>query len=212
MMFINVTIRVGDIKRPSVGMLWFLFGLSTYLLSLDGITWTKSYISIESILNMRPRFFELLYKAMQDDPDVWALTGDLGYGGFDKIRQMFPERFINVGAAEQSMLDIAVGLALEGKKPFCYSITPFLLYRPFETIRTYIDHEQIPVRLCGSGRDKDYEHDGYSHDATDVTVIMGTLPNIKQHWPEDIEELELMFQQMLLVDKPHFISLKKGGK
>lgn len=158
---------------------------------------------------MRPKFAELLYKAMQDDPDIYLITGDLGYGMWDKIQNMFPERFINVGAAEQTMVGIACGLALEGKKPFCYSITPFLLYRPFELLRTYVSHEQIPVRLIGSGRDKDYEHDGFSHDATDVNWVLGALPNIQKLFPDTLEDVENMFQLMLMANKPSFISLSR---
>ena len=158
---------------------------------------------------MRPKFFELLYKAMEDDPDIWVITGDLGYGGFDKIRQIFPERFINVGAAEQAMVGIACGLAYSGKKPFCYSITPFLLYRPFELLRTYVNKEEIPIKLIGSGRDKDYEHDGYSHNATDANLVLDSLNRITRYFPGDNQMLEVMFDQTLKVNKPVFLSLKR---
>jgi transketolase len=146
---------------------------------------------------------------MKKDPNIWALTGDLGYIGFDKIREDFPDRFLNCGAAEQAMLDIACGLALEGKKPFCYSITPFLIYRPFETIRTYINHEKIPVRLVGSGRDKDYAHDGFSHDATDINFILSCFENIEKYFPDTTKDMEKMVELMILKDEPAFISLTK---
>lgn len=102
---------------------------------------------------------------------VFFVTGDLGFGLADRIRDLFPDRFINVGAAECTMMAVGIGLALEGKVPFVYSITPFLLWRPFEAIRNYLHHEQIPVYLVGSGRDKDYEHDGFSHDASDDFIM-----------------------------------------
>ena len=89
---------------------------------------------------MRQLFFEELYKQMKINNDIYALTGDLGYGGFDKIRDEFSDRFINCGAAETAMMDIACGMAIEGKIPFVYSITTFLVYRPFEVLRTYINH------------------------------------------------------------------------
>src|SRR5690242_17443014 len=112
---------------------------------------------------MRRELFVYLYELMKQNPKIWAITGDLGYIGFDKIRDEFPDRFINTGAAEVAMMDIAIGLALGGVVPVVYSITPFLLYRPFESLRTYINHEKIPVVMIGSGRDSDYEHDGFSH-------------------------------------------------
>lgn len=160
---------------------------------------------------MRYRFFELLYDAMLNDPNIWVVTGDLGYGGFDRIKNMFPERFLNVGAAEQTMVGVASGLAFEGKKVFCYSITPFLLYRPFEFLRTYVNHEVIPIVLVGSGRDEDYGEDGFSHTASDVNYILGGLTNIIKHYPTDNKALELVFQQVLAVNKPFFISLERGG-
>ena len=160
-------------------------------------------------VEMRREFAELLYKAMQEDPDIYLITGDLGYGMWDQIKNMFPERYINVGAAEQTMVGIASGLAFEGKKPFCYSITPFLLYRPFEHLRTYVNHEKIPVRLIGSGRNQDYEHDGYSHWADDAQQVLSALPNIKRLFPKDEAEVKTMFKEMLETNGPSFISLKR---
>lgn len=158
---------------------------------------------------MRPTFFKELYKQMTLNDNVWAITGDLGYIGFDKIRDDYPKRFINCGAAEQSLLDIAVGLSYSGKKVFVYSITNFLIYRPFETIRTYIDHEKLPIVLCGSGRDKDYESDGYSHQSCDVKQILDCLPNIKQYWPTTSEEIPLLVEKMVATNTPTFISLTR---
>ena len=126
---------------------------------------------------MRAEFAKQLHEQMAVNPDIYLITADLGYGILDKIKEDYPDRFFNVGAAEVAMVSIAVGLALSGKVPFCYSITPFLLFRPFETIRTYISHEKIPVILIGSGRGNDYEHDGFSHYAGDDDILM-RLPHI----------------------------------
>lgn len=158
---------------------------------------------------MRKTFFAELYKQMTLNEKIWALTGDLGYGGFDLIREHYPKRFINCGASEQTMLDMSVGLAQDGKIPFVYSITPFLIYRPFETLRTYIDHENINVKLCGSGRDADYEHDGFSHFAGDTEKIINTLPNIGQLWPQTKEEIPLTIKNMVDHVGPQFLSLKR---
>lgn len=158
---------------------------------------------------MRRTFAKELYRHMTIDQDIVLITMDLGYGMWDQIRENYPKRFFNVGASEQAGLDIAVGMAQSGKKVFVYSITPFLIYRGFETLRTYIDHEQIPIRLVGSGRDDDYKHDGYSHDATDVKKILSTLPNIQQLYPKTKEEIPLLVTGMVNVDSPQFISLRR---
>ena len=160
--------------------------------------------------SMRGYFGFELYKAMAQNDDIFLVVGDLGYKIFDLHFRDFPERTINTGAAEQAMMGIAIGLALEGKKPFVYSITTFLLYRPFETIRNYINHEQISVRLVGSGRNKDYSHDGFSHDSTDAKILLETsLPNINTLWPETKEEIPDMVERMVKEDKPWFISLRR---
>jgi len=160
-------------------------------------------------LNIRPEFFKSLHEAMAENENIWALTGDLGFGGFDKIREDFPQRFVNCGASEQTLVGIGVGLALKGKIPFCYSITPFLLRRAYETIRLYVSGEKIPVKLIGSGRDKDYSHDGPSHDATDVRQLMTTLPNVIQYWPREETEIKRIVNKMVKNDQPSFLSLRR---
>lgn len=158
---------------------------------------------------MRRTFSDELEKWMKIDPTIWMICGDLGYKMLDNIRDNFPDRFINTGAAEQAMMGIACGLALEGKKAFVYSITTFLLYRPFETIRNYINHEKIPVRLIGGGRDKDYAHDGWSHHSTDAKDVLKLFPNISQLWPQEKESIPMMVRMMVEEDKPWFISLRR---
>lgn len=159
---------------------------------------------------MRKEFAQYLYQLMKDNPNIWLVTGDLGYGLFDKIKEDFPDRFLNTGAAEQAMMDISVGLAMEGKIPFVYSITPFLLYRPFETLRTYINHEKIPVIMIGSGRDGDYAHDGFSHYAGDDHEFLKPLTNIQSYWPESIEEMKQRVDSALINrDSATYINLKR---
>jgi len=151
---------------------------------------------------MRQQFFRDLHKLMFDNWNVYFITGDLGFGLADKIRDDFPDRFINVGAAEVTMLGVGIGLALEGKVPICYSITPFLLFRPYEGIRNYLHHEQIPVILVGSGRGKDYEHDGFSHWAEDDAEALRHL-NIEIYY--DYENLN----DIVAKNKPVYINLSR---
>ena len=158
---------------------------------------------------MRNTFANELYKHMEKNVDIFLLTGDLGYHVFDDIKKDFPDRFLNVGAAEQAMMDIAIGLSLEGKIPFVYSITPFLIYRPFESLRTYIDHEKLNVKLVGSGRDADYAHDGFSHNASDVWAILSQLPSIIQYYPIDKAQIPDLVSAMLEKKGPEFLSLKR---
>ena len=153
---------------------------------------------------MRPEFFKQLYILMKKNPNVWALTGDLGYIGFDKIRDDFPDRFINCGASEVAMLGIAVGLALENKIVFVYTITSFFM-RAAETIGLYLHGEQISIKLIGSGRNQDYHIDGPSHDATITQNYLKSL-NIVNLYPNTKEEIPLLVKKMVENNKPTFIS------
>lgn len=159
---------------------------------------------------MRKTFGEELYRQMKENDNIYLLVGDLGWGLFDRIREDFPERFINCGAAETAMVDIAIGLALSGKIPFVYSITTFLLYRPFESLRTYIDYEKIPVKLIGSGRGREYEELGYSHFAEDDFQVTNWLLSINKLTPKSKSEIKGMVEQMILNPYPYYLSLSKN--
>lgn len=158
---------------------------------------------------MRKRFGELIVESMRADERVWLLTGDLGFFVLDKAREEFPERFCNVGAAEQLMLGTAVGLAQSGKIPVCYSITPFVIFRPYEYLRNYLDHELCPVKLLGTGRDQDYGHLGFSHWAEDANRALDVFANIEQFMPNSVEDLETMWDQWLFSPKPAYLNLRR---
>ena len=156
---------------------------------------------------MRREFAKKLYDAMEKDDHIFLITADLGYGVLDDIRRDFPKRAINIGSSEMLMVGIAVGLAQSGYVPVCYSITPFLLYRPFELIRNYMNYEKANVKLVGSGRDDDYAHDGISHWAGDDVDIMTALKNIQIYKPEKMTDE--VFTQFMYNDKPSYINLSR---
>ncbi len=158
---------------------------------------------------MRRYFSKLLYDEMAKNESLFLLTGDLGYGLWDNVQRDHPKQFCNVGSSEQLMMGMATGFAMEGKIPIVYSITPFLLYRPFEIIRNYLDHEKIPVKLVGGGRNQDYGYLGFSHWASDDKRIMSVFDNIVVSHPETDEELESMFSEFLYDDRPRYMNLKR---
>ena len=146
---------------------------------------------------------------MAVNDNIVVLTGDLGYGLWDKIKLDYPDRFYNVGSAEQLLVGSAIGMAMEKKTPVVYSITPFLLYRPFELLRNYLDHEKIPVKLVGGGRDQDYGYLGFSHWAEDDKEIMSCFKNIQTSHPKDETELNDLFPAFIREDNPHYLNLSK---
>lgn len=160
-------------------------------------------------IKMRRCFADIMHQKMASNKDIWIITADLGYKMWDMIQNDYPQRFLNTGASEQAMMGIAVGLALEGKIPVVYTITPFLLYRPFETLRNYVNNERVPVKLIGSGRGRDYVHDGFSHWAQEDREVLKILNNIEARWPEKNEELPILIEEMITRPVPYYLNLVK---
>jgi transketolase len=158
---------------------------------------------------MRKECMDLLHASMAENQDIFVLTADLGFGLLDKIRDTYSDRFYNMGAAEQLMIGAGIGLAESGKIPVCYSMSSFLLYRPFEFLRNYVNYEYIPVKLIGSGRDRDYSHDGISHWAHDDIDVLNALQNIEIYRPRDTRELEEMWPDFIYNKKPAYLNLTR---
>ena len=158
---------------------------------------------------MRRLFVKQLGPLMEVDDSLFILLGDLGYGLFDDLKEKFPDRCINFGASEQLMIGAAAGMAMSGKIPICYSITPFLLYRPFEFIRNYLQEEGLVVKLVGSGRDKDYKDAGYTHHSVEAESILNQLPRIEKFFPQDELQLTQQMNSFVYSKNPSFMSLRK---
>jgi transketolase len=156
---------------------------------------------------MRKEFASLLHTEMSLNENIILLTGDLGYGLWDKIKLDYPDRFYNTLSSEQLMMGMASGLAMENKIPIVYSITPFAIYRPFEFIRNYLHHENIPVKILGGGRDKDYGYLGFSHWAEEDIDILSNLPNIKLYKPKEFNVD--IFKEFLYNKCPSYLNLSK---
>jgi transketolase len=156
---------------------------------------------------MRKEFASLLHSAMSENENIILLTGDLGYGLWDKIKIDYPDRFYNTLSAEQLMLGTAVGMAMEGKIPVVYSITPFAIYRPFELIRNYLDHESIPVKIVGGGRDKEYGYLGFSHWAEEDIDILSNFKNLSLFKPKEFNIK--IFNNFMFNNQPSYLNLSK---
>jgi transketolase len=154
---------------------------------------------------MRKLFAEKLHNEMAVNENIYLLTGDLGYGLWDRIKIDYPDRFINFLSSEQLMLGAAVGMALEGKIPVVYSISPFVLYRPFEWIRNYLHNENIGVKLVGGGRDRDYGYLGFSHWAEEDLDILSHFKHIKKFKPETLTPE--IFESFIYNGYPSYLNL-----
>ena len=158
---------------------------------------------------MRRKFGKILSELAKKDKKIILIVGDIGYGIFDDFRKNHPNRFFNLGICEQSIIGFASGAALEGLKPWVYTITPFLIERPFEQVKLDIDQQQANVNLVGFA---DYPTLGPTHSELNAKKLMGLMKNIKSFYPKDSRETEKFFQKTYKIKGPTFMSLKTDKK
>jgi transketolase len=134
---------------------------------------------------VRETFVNTLADLAARDRRIVLLTGDLGYGVIDSFRRQHPDRFFNVGVAEQNMIGIASGLAEAGYLPFVYSITTFASLRPYEFIRNGPVVHRWPVRIAAIGAGFDYGLNGITHFALEDLALMRVQPGMTVIAPAD---------------------------
>ncbi len=158
---------------------------------------------------MRRRFGKVITELADRDERIYVLVGDIGYRVFDEFREKHSDRFINMGICEQSMIGVSAGMALEGLKPWVYTITPFLIERPFEQVKLDIDQQNVNVKLVGFA---DYPTLGPTHSELNGQKLMQLFTNITSFFPKDGNETQDMIFEAYDKDGPAFISLKSDPK
>jgi len=140
-------------------------------------------------MTMRDSFIGTLCDRMATDDTIFFLCADLGAPALDRIREQYPERFINVGIAEQNLINVATGLALEGFKVFTYAIAPFITMRAYEQVRVNLaissQIRPVNVTMIGLGGGVSYQVSGPTHHCLEDLAIMRLLPNISVYCPSD---------------------------
>jgi transketolase len=163
------------------------------------------------VRTMRDAVIGRIYERMCDDEKIFFLSADLGAPSLDKLRQNFKSRFINVGIAEQNLVNVATGLALEGFTVYAYAIAGFLTMRAYEQIRVNLSllsqHRRMNVNLIGVGTGASYDVSGPSHHCFEDLTIIRTLPNIILFSPSDHVIAEKFVEFSLNVRKPKYIRL-----
>lgn len=158
---------------------------------------------------MRRAFVETLCAMAREDERIILLTGDLGFMALEPFRDEFPERFFNVGVAEQNMTGIAAGLAEAGLRPYVYSIATFASLRPFEFIRNGPVLHRLPVRIVGMGAGFDYGHAGATHYAVEDVAVLRTMPGLRIAIPCDSGHAAAMLRATANQPGPVYYSLSK---
>ena len=154
---------------------------------------------------MRRCFGKIITELAERDDKIYLLVGDIGYRVFDEFRDKYPNRFINMGICEQSMIGVSAGMALEGLKPWVYTITPFLIERPFEQVKLDIDQQNVNVKLVGFS---DYPKLGPTHTELNGEKMMQLFNNINSYFPKNGDETYQFVNEAYDNNGPAFISLK----
>src|ERR1039458_6013339 len=161
---------------------------------------------------MRKAFIDALTDLASADDRIILLTGDLGYMVMEPFRARFPDRFINVGVAEQNMIGLATGLAEAGLRPYTYSIATFASLRPFEFIRNGPVLHHLPVRMVGMGMGFEYGHGGPSHYALEDIGALRTLPGVPIVIPADSPQTTTALAKTRHLSGPVYYSLGKEDR
>ncbi len=161
---------------------------------------------------MRNAFINTIIDACRFREDIFILSGDAGLGVFDQFKEEYPDRYRNMGVAEQNTISFAAGLALTGYKVFVYNIIPFVLYRCYEQVRNDICYQELPITLVGIGSGITYAPQGMSHYSVEDIGLVQTLPNLVAISPIDPVEARVAAQYAIDCLKPVYVRLAKRGE
>ena len=153
---------------------------------------------------------DALHELGSKHDNVWALTADTG-GWVTAFRKDFPDRFIDVGIAEQNLAGIAAGLALEGNIPFIAGMIPFMTMRACEQVRTAVCYQDLPVRFVGTGGGLT-SGGGSTHNAMEDIAIMKSMVNMTVLSIGDPNMIRDMLILSMTHPHPMYIRLAQGKK
>ncbi|MBI4776147.1 MAG: 1-deoxy-D-xylulose-5-phosphate synthase [Deltaproteobacteria bacterium] len=158
---------------------------------------------------MRRPFVQLLVSLAEKDRRLVLLSADVGYTVLETFAERHPDRFFNVGVAEQNMVGIATGMAEAGFIPFVYSMATFLTMRAFEFIRNGPVLHGLPVRMIGVGGGFEYGSAGVTHYGLEDVGILRTLPGIRIVTPGDHAQAVSSLETTWNLEGPTYYRLSK---
>lgn len=160
-------------------------------------------------ITMRDSFLTRILQGMSEDESIFFVCADFGAPALDEIRKQFPNRFVNVGIAEQNLINVSAGLSLEGYKVFAYAIAPFITMRCYEQIRVNLallsQVRQINVNLIGVGAGYSYVVSGPTHQCYEDLTIMRALPNLNIYSPADHTTAVALFEKCVSTSGPKYL-------
>jgi transketolase len=161
---------------------------------------------------MRNTIVNLILEEAKINSNVFFLTGDLGYSVIESFQKDLPNQCLNLGIAEQNMMGVAAGLALEGKKVFVYSIIPFVTLRCLEQIKIDVALHNADVTIIGTGSGFAYGTLGPTHYSIEELGAMRAIPRLKILAPSDPISSKVLGEQIIKIGGPTYVRLNRGGE
>jgi len=161
-------------------------------------------------IDIRDAFFDKIYDIAAIDKEVIFITADADAFSLKRYKKDFPERFINVGVAEQNMVTLATGLALSGKKVFIYAILSFTTMRCYEQIKFNICSMNLPITIIGVGSGLAFGFDGPTHHGVGDIGIMRMLPEMTIYNPSTPALATASAQMSYKDNGPCYVRIDKG--
>lgn len=159
-------------------------------------------------MQQRDFFIDEIYDAAVRDPSIMFLDADFGSPSLDKFRTNIPEQFIHCGISEQNMVNVAVGLALAGKRPYLYAMSPFFL-RAYEQLKMAAMHG-VPITVISVGAGLSYAGAGPTHYATEDIACYRTLVDSEVYTASTNNLARSLAQQSLVSKKMMVVRLERG--
>ena len=161
---------------------------------------------------MRDAFTAALQSLAGKDPNLFLITGDLGFGVLKPYWETYPHQFFNAGISEQAMTGMAAGMALSGKTVFTYSIGNFPTLRCLEQIRNDCAYHHANVKIVCVGGGFVYGSLGMSHHATEDMAILRALPDVAVFTPGDPHEVRAVMPALTYHPGTCYLRLGRGGE
>ncbi|MDD5085010.1 MAG: transketolase, partial [Candidatus Omnitrophica bacterium] len=165
----------------------------------------------ENVKVMRDVLISGIHERMLVDKKIFFLSADFGAPVLDALKDTFKDRFINVGIAEQNLINVSTGLALEGFTVFAYAIAPFITMRAYEQVRVnlalHAEIKELNVNLIGVGAGLSYDISGPTHHSLEDLAIMRLLPNVMVFSPSDCVVASSYLDVLIKCKKPKYIRL-----
>jgi len=160
---------------------------------------------------MRARIIDAIFRNMATNRDIFFVTADMGINLVEKFAEHYPDRFLNVGIAEQNMIGVCAGLANLGYRPFAYTISNFAVHRCFEQIRNEIGLHTLPITILGTSTGYDNAPLGPTHHIVDDWGALRAIPGIDIYCPSGVSYADGLVDRLLRSQRPAYVRIPKGA-